>query len=587
MKQELATVRAEAVSAARAEAAALADDVVAAREQAEAASDLATSAREQAEAAVDTAASAADAVRIDLTDAIEAKDRRTTALEQELAAAKAEITTLRATSDKVLEEAAMSRQQAQAAMQRAQAGDQRIEQINSELTFAMSQLDELKAGLTSAGQAAIIARREAESAKKAAVEGSEKNNERVSEVFREIIGMAARGGVGSGGGSVQRRAELGKLRAQRESSIREIPTREPRHGFDDAPQPMAVLTLDGKFRELNAAFSKLVGYQEHEFVKAVWPSVHDRAVYKQQTEELAHAQDRRDRVGQVPVLLHALAGPDGARRRRADARARRGRRARFHPPHGRRTLTARRVRRPRPSQCRRSTCRVANRHPLSAAPKSAPGPPPNAPPVAVRSAPPPETFSARDAQPPEPAAPSEDPFRVERARPEPEPEPEPAVEGSWFEEDEPEAEPEREPDAMPEDPFPQATQEFQPAWVEEDDDVAWETPEPVVPVSREPAPPPPPRRPRAATRRPVPPRGPRTTLSNPRSNGRRPAGAPRNRFPRRILAVLALALIGGALWLINATFQPFHGDPARARPWSPIPPAPTPARSASCSRPPA
>jgi PAS domain S-box-containing protein len=181
----------------------------------------------------------------------------------------------------------MSRQQAQAAMQRAQAGDQRIEQINSELTFAMSQLDELKAGLTSAGQAAIIARREAESAKKAAVEGSEKNNERVSEVFREIIGMAARGGVGSGGGSVQRRAELGKLRAQRESSIREIPTREARHGFDDAPAPMAVLTLDGKFRELNAAFSKLVGYQEHEFVKAVWPSVHDRAVYKQQTEELA------------------------------------------------------------------------------------------------------------------------------------------------------------------------------------------------------------------------------------------------------------------------------------------------------------
>ena len=50
---------------------------------------------------------------------------------------------------------------------------------------------------------------------------------------------------------------------------------------------MAVLTLDGKFRELNAAFSKLIGYQEHEFLKAVWPSVHDRAVYKQQTEELA------------------------------------------------------------------------------------------------------------------------------------------------------------------------------------------------------------------------------------------------------------------------------------------------------------
>ena len=78
-----------------------------------------------------------------------------------------------------------------------------------------------------------------------------------------------------------------QARAQRESSVREIPTREPRHGFDDAPQPMAVLNLEGKFRELNAAFSKLVGYREHEFLKAVWPSVHDRAVYKQQTEELA------------------------------------------------------------------------------------------------------------------------------------------------------------------------------------------------------------------------------------------------------------------------------------------------------------
>ena len=33
---------------------------------------------------------------------------------------------------------------------------------------------------------------------------------------------------------------------------------------------------------------------------------------------------------------------------------------------------------------------------------------------------------------------------------------------------------------------------------------------------------------------------------------------------RRILAVLALALIGGALWLINATFQPFHDDPSGA-----------------------
>ena len=172
-------------------------------------------------------------------------------------------------------------------MQRAQAGDQRIEGLSSELTFALATLDELKAGLTSAGQAAIIARREAESAKKAAVAESEKNNERVSEVFREIIGLAARsGGGGGGGGSVTRRAELGKLRAKRESEIAPIPTRAPRHGFDDVTQPMAVLNLKGKFAELNPAFAKLVGYQEHEFGKAVWPSAHDRAVYQEQTEQL-------------------------------------------------------------------------------------------------------------------------------------------------------------------------------------------------------------------------------------------------------------------------------------------------------------
>ncbi len=50
---------------------------------------------------------------------------------------------------------------------------------------------------------------------------------------------------------------------------------------------MAVLTLDGKFRELNSAFTKLVGYKEHQFQKAAWPSPHDRRDYKDQTEQLA------------------------------------------------------------------------------------------------------------------------------------------------------------------------------------------------------------------------------------------------------------------------------------------------------------
>ena len=65
-------------------------------------------------------------------------------------------------------------------------------------------------------------------------------------------------------------------------------------------------------------------------------------------------------------------------------------------------------------------------------------------------------------------------------------------------------------------------------------------------------------------RRPLPPRSPRTPLATQRSNGRRPAGAPRGRSGRRILALLALGFIGFALWLINATFQPFHDDPTGA-----------------------
>ena len=49
---------------------------------------------------------------------------------------------------------------------------------------------------------------------------------------------------------------------------------------------MAILALDGKFKELNPAFAKLVGYKEHEFTKAAWPSPHDRRDYKDQLEQL-------------------------------------------------------------------------------------------------------------------------------------------------------------------------------------------------------------------------------------------------------------------------------------------------------------
>lgn len=49
---------------------------------------------------------------------------------------------------------------------------------------------------------------------------------------------------------------------------------------------MAILALDGHFSELNPGFEKLVGYPEHDFHKAVWPSAHDRGAYREQQEQL-------------------------------------------------------------------------------------------------------------------------------------------------------------------------------------------------------------------------------------------------------------------------------------------------------------
>ena len=171
------------------------------------------------------------------------------------------------------------------------------------------------------------------------------------------------------------------------------------------------------------------------------------------------------------------------------------------------------------------------------------------------TAPSPETFLARSARPPEPAPSHEDPFRVERTRPspepDPEPEPEPTAEGSWFDQEE---EPEHAHHAAP-----QATQEFRPEWLEEDDAVEWDLPEP----ADEPMMPPPDPKPKTKSKRkaarPLPPRGPRRPVYA--GNGRAPRPS---RWGRRILALLALAVIGGALWLINETFQPIHDEPTGA-----------------------
>jgi PAS domain S-box-containing protein len=66
----------------------------------------------------------------------------------------------------------------------------------------------------------------------------------------------------------------------------EGPKREPRPGFDDVKQPMARIGLDGRFQELNEAFTDLVGYSEGEFQQAVWPPVMDRANLDKHREQM-------------------------------------------------------------------------------------------------------------------------------------------------------------------------------------------------------------------------------------------------------------------------------------------------------------
>lgn len=213
-------------------------------------------------------------------EAVDAANERTAALRTELSEVRHVAETAARGLDVLRAELAGFRElaegvRADAAAART-AADERIEAMQSELTFALKSLDELKQGLSSAGQAAVIARREAEQARKAAQHVGDGSTERVTEVFQQILGLAA------ARNQPNRRTQPATPLAPKA----EPEKREPRHGFDDATTPMAILGLDGKFRQLNPAFAKLVGYKEHEFTKAAWPSPHDRRDYKAQLEQL-------------------------------------------------------------------------------------------------------------------------------------------------------------------------------------------------------------------------------------------------------------------------------------------------------------
>src|SRR5215216_949962 len=96
-----------------------------------------------------------------------------------------EVALVRAQSERVVSDADTNRETVLA-------GEKRLEAMAAEVTFALKSLEEIKAGLTSAGQAAVIARREAEQAKKAAQTAGEGSKDNVTEVFAQLLGLAAK-----------------------------------------------------------------------------------------------------------------------------------------------------------------------------------------------------------------------------------------------------------------------------------------------------------------------------------------------------------------------------------------------------------
>ena len=150
---------------------------------------------------------------------------------------------------------------ANAVAERAKLDDGRVQALQADVKSALAQVEDLRK--RSAAPAPDPRRADAS------------GGDNVGAMFREILGLAARENA-TKPRPLPRAVETPKT-----------PERAARVGFDDDPQPLAILGLDGRFRELNPGFARLVGYQEDQFTKATWPSPHDRHHYAQQQQQLA------------------------------------------------------------------------------------------------------------------------------------------------------------------------------------------------------------------------------------------------------------------------------------------------------------
>ena len=209
-----------------------------------------------------------------------------------------ELATLRDYAAAAKAEAAAAREVAANATKSGATDDRALHELRTELQAAVAKMTEFKTGFEEARQAAVAARREAEVARQAAEKAgavNEVTTEKFTEVWQKMLTTApapAPAPAARPGSGVR---ALAKPMSKRKEAP---PARSPENGFDDDPRPLAKLDLKGKFKQLNPGFTKLVGYQEHEFGKATWPSVLDRQVYKDQVVELeamvAGTQDQCD-----------------------------------------------------------------------------------------------------------------------------------------------------------------------------------------------------------------------------------------------------------------------------------------------------
>ena len=207
------------------------------------------------------------------TDAEQAR-RGLDALREELASLREYAAAAKAEAAAAKEAAANAR--------RAGAGDDRqLDELRTDVQAALAKFQEFKTGFEEARQAAVAARRDAEQARKAAEKAGSVNEvttEKFTEVWQRML-TSAPANPDRAAGTAPGRSSVSKPKPAPSA-------REPEAGFDDDTRPVARLDLKGKFTQLNPAFTKLVGYQEHEFGKATWPSVLDRKTYQDSRAEL-------------------------------------------------------------------------------------------------------------------------------------------------------------------------------------------------------------------------------------------------------------------------------------------------------------